>query len=114
MFKQIDDWTPMHHAGLASLALAVIGLALWPLVGFALAATIGGTFGIAFYCGREVAQAEKREDEKRSKGQPASNAWWRGFDVRQWDTGSILDLAAPATACLAIIAVCWLVGGRPY
>lgn len=98
------DWTPLHHAGLAILALVAIGFVLWPLIGIPLAAAIGGTFGVAFYVGREVAQAETRKPDAHG------GAWWRGFDARLWNVGSVLDLAVPALTCGVIILACWIVG----
>lgn len=54
---------------------------------------IGGAFGIGFYYGREVAQAERK-----AGGEP----WWCGFDFRNWSTDSIADLIVPIGACVLV------------
>lgn len=58
--------------------------------------TMGALFAVAFYWGREVAQAE------RVTGTPP---WWSGFDMTRWTTDGVWDLVCPALAVTAVIAL---------
>lgn len=88
------------HAGLAVACQTIVGLIAWAC-GASLfeASVMGGLLAVGFYWGREVAQAE------RKAGTPP---WWSGFDVRKWSQDAILDLVAPAVACVIVcVAAAW-------
>ena len=91
----------LEHSAYALLFMAIIGL----LTGNWLA---GACFGVAFFVGREHAQAEYRVIQKFYEGKRANMPWSGGFEPRGWDVKSILDFVLPiiATAiALVIIAL---------
>lgn len=100
IFKKFlgGDWTPLEHAAYAVFIQAAVLLCLWHFTDFALALSVGTAAAIAFFCGREHAQAEDRL--RPSLGQPGSELaallFWR------WDRGSQMDLYCPAVAALLV------------
>ena len=58
--------------------------------------TMGALFAVAFYWGREVAQAE------RVTGTPPC---WSGFDFTRWSVDGILDLACPTLAVTIVVVL---------
>ena len=83
--------TNFEHAGYALLMQLVIGLVTgdW----FA-----GACFGIAFFVGREHAQAQDKLGY-------TFKTTFQAFDVRKWSLDAKLDLLFPAVACVAV----WLI-----
>jgi len=83
--------TNFEHAFFASLMQIVIGLVSgnW----FA-----GGCFGIAFFLGREHAQAQATIGYSLVKT-------FQAFDVRKWSLDAQLDLLFPVIACLVIYSI---------
>ena len=86
--------TNFEHAGYAALMQLVIGLVTgdW----FA-----GACFGIAFFVGREHAQAQ-------AKLGYTLKTTFQAFDVRKWSLDSQLDLLFPAVTCLIILVIATL------
>ena len=86
--------TNFEHAGYAALMQLVIGLVTgdW----FA-----GACFGIAFFVGREHAQAQ-------AKLGYTFKTTFQAFDVRQWSLDSQLDLLFPVATCLIILVIATL------
>ena len=86
--------TNFEHAGYAALMQLVIGLVTgdW----FA-----GACFGIAFFIGREHAQAQ-------AKLGYTFKTTFQAFDVRKWSLDSQLDLLFPTIACLIILVIATL------
>jgi len=81
--------TNFEHAGFAVLMQLAIGLPTgnwWA----------GACFGIAFFLGREHAQAQKTYDMK---------GVFKAFDVRDWSLDAKLDLLFPLVACLAVALI---------
>lgn len=80
------NYTNFEHAFYALLMQAAIGLTTgdW----FA-----GACFGVAFFLGREHAQAQR----KHNLGDFAA------FDMRRWSLDSRLDLIFPVIACAALL-----------
>ena len=81
----------LEHSAYALLFMAIIGLLTnnW----FA-----GACFGVAFFLGREHAQAEYRVIEHFYEGKRANMPWHGGFEPRGWDLKSILDFVLPIVA----------------
>ena len=86
--------TNFEHAGYAALMQLVIGLVTgdW----FA-----GACFGIAFFVGREHAQAQ-------AKLGYTFKTTFQAFDVRKWSLDSQLDLLFPTVICLIILVIATL------
>ena len=86
--------TNFEHAGYAALMQLVIGLVTgdW----FA-----GACFGIAFFVGREHAQAQ-------AKLGYTFKTTFQAFDVRKWSLDSQLDLLFPLVICLIILVIATL------
>ena len=78
----------LEHPAYALLFMAIIGL----LTGNWLA---GACFGVAFFLGREHAQAEYRVIEHFYEGKRANMPWYGGFEPRGWNVKSILDFVLP-------------------
>ena len=87
--------TNFEHAGYAALMQLVIGLISgdW----FA-----GACFGIAFFLGREHAQAQ-------AKLGYTLKTTFTAFDIRKWSLDAQLDLLFPTIACLLILLISYLV-----
>ena len=83
--------TNFEHAGYAALMQLVIGLIFgdW----FA-----GACFGIAFFLGREHAQAQDKLGYN-------FKTTFQAFDVRKWSLDAKLDLLLPATTVLIILGI---------
>jgi len=81
--------TNFEHAGYAALMQLVIGLVTgdW----FA-----GACFGIAFFVGREHAQAQDKLGY-------TLKTTFEAFDVRKWSLDAQLDLLFPVVTCLTIL-----------
>jgi len=94
----------LEHTLIALGFMALIGL----LTGNWLA---GVAFGVAFFLGREHAQAEARYvksngGDRYATPQPPSLG---GLRPSSWNPDSVLDFVAPAVACLlAYAAAKWL------
>lgn len=74
------------------LAIAVvIQLALWPLLGI----WGSGALAVGIFLGREISQHE-------TSGGGANAVSWHYGITHHWTQDSILDLAVPLVACLAI------------
>lgn len=86
--------TNFEHAGYAALMQLAIGLVTgdW----FA-----GACFGIAFFVGREHAQAQ-------AKLGYTFKTTFQAFDVRKWSLDSQLDLLFPVATCLIILVIATL------
>lgn len=85
------------HAGLALLFQAIVAcLAYFFGVNAFGAAVMGALFAVAFYFGREVAQAERK-----AGGTP----WYVGFNVANWSEDAVFDLLFPLVACSISTAV---------
>ena len=86
--------TNFEHAGYAALMQLVIGLVTgdW----FA-----GACFGIAFFVGREHAQAQDKLGY-------TFKTTFQAFDVRKWSRDAQLDLLFPIIACLIILVIATL------
>lgn len=59
---------------------------------------LGAAFAIAYYLGREMAQAEYRVIQTYYAGKRANMPWWGGFQIRAWTLKSVLDVMFPAIA----------------
>lgn len=94
-----------EHSAYALLFMAIIGLLTnnW----FA-----GACFGIAFFVGREHAQAEYRVIQKFYEGKRANMPWYGGFESRGWDVKSILDFVLPIAATSIALIIINLVGAQ--
>ena len=86
--------TNFEHAGYAALMQLVIGLVTgdW----FA-----GACFGIAFFVGREHAQAQDKLGY-------TFKTTFQAFDVRKWSRDAQLDLLFPFVTCLIILVIATL------
>lgn len=86
--------TNFEHAGYAALMQLVIGLVTgdW----FA-----GACFGIAFFLGREHAQAQDKLGY-------TFKTTFEAFDVRKWSRDAQLDLLFPVVTCLIILVIATL------
>ena len=86
--------TNFEHAGYAAIMQLVIGLVTgdW----FA-----GACFGIAFFVGREHAQAQ-------AKLGYTFKTTFQAFDVRKWSLDAQLDLLFPTIVCLIILVIATL------
>lgn len=83
--------TNFEHAGFAALMQLAIGLISgdW----FA-----GVCFGVAFFLGREHAQAQ-------AKIGYTFKTTFQAFNVRKWSLDAQLDLLFPTVTCLVILAI---------
>ena len=83
--------TNFEHAGYAAFMQLIVGLISgdW----FA-----GACFGIAFFLGREHAQAQDKLGY-------TFKTTFQAFDVRKWSLDSQLDLLFPTVTCLVILAI---------
>lgn len=82
------------------IAVAVVGG-----VGWLGEPWIGAVLIIAFFAGREHAQAEYRWVQEFGAGKRTNMPLWAGFDPRAWDSASFLiDLVLPGVA--AVLAAC--------
>ena len=86
--------TNFEHAGYAALMQLFVGL----ITGDWFA---GACFGIAFFVGREHAQAQ-------AKLGYTFKTTFQAFDVRKWSFDSQLDLLFPVITCLIILAIATL------
>jgi hypothetical protein len=88
--------TNFEHAVAAAAMQLVIGLIFgdW----FA-----GACFGIAFFVGREHAQAQ-------DKFGYTLKAAFQAFDVRKWSRDAQLDLLFPVIACCIIMLIAYQLG----
>jgi hypothetical protein len=93
----------LEHSAYALLFMAIIGL----LTGNWLA---GACFGVAFFVGREHAQAEYRVIEHFYEGKRANAPWYGGFERRAWSLKSILDFVLPIAATAIALIIIKLVG----
>ena len=86
--------TNFEHAGYAALMQLAISLVTgdW----FA-----GACFGIAFFVGREHAQAQDKLGY-------TLKTTFQAFDVRKWSLDSQLDLLFPVITCLTILLIAYL------
>ena len=83
-----------------AVASVVVHLAVGLLLGQWL---LGALLPVAFYAGREHAQAEYRWIATWGQRKRANMPWWGGFDPRVWDTHSLWwNLSFPAV-CVSII-----------
>jgi hypothetical protein len=92
-----------EHSAYALLFMAIIGL----LTNNWLA---GACFGVAFFVGREHAQAEYRVIEHFYEGKRANMPWSGGFERRAWNLKSILDFVLPIAATAIALIIIKLVG----
>ena len=86
--------TNFEHAGYAALMQLIIGL----ITGDWLA---GACFGIAFFTGREHAQAQDKLGY-------TFETTFQAFDVRKWSLDAQLDLLFPTVTCLIILVIATL------
>lgn len=86
--------TNFEHAGYAAIMQLVIGLVTgdW----FA-----GACFGIAFFVGREHAQAQDKLGY-------TFKTTFQAFDVCKWSRDAQLDLLFPVVTCLTILLIAYL------
>lgn len=87
--------THIEHAVFSLLMQGVV----WLLTGNALA---GMFFAIAFFFGREHAQAEYKAINMDFGGKRANMPWYAGFNPRYWTLDAVLDLLSPILACYAL------------
>jgi hypothetical protein len=89
------DWTPFIHAAIAVAVQVLVGLVTgnWWL---------GGAIACAWWAAREHTQAEYRWIAAYAGGRRAAMPWWGGFDLRIWDSGSVLDAWVPLAACVVL------------
>ena len=59
----------------------------------------------AFYCGRELAQAEYRAIKSFYGGKRANAPWWCGFERRAWSVKSMVDWLGPVAVASLAMAV---------
>lgn len=91
------DLTPIEHALVAAAVQVGWGLTAGDWIA-------GGVMGVLLFVGREHAQAEYRYINAHGGSRYATP---RAPEIgclhpRYWSTGSVLDIAVPAAACLAI------------
>ena len=55
---------------------------------------------VAFYIGREHAQAEQRTIEHNYFDQRDYAPWWCGFEPRAWNSKSLLDWIGPLAVAI--------------
>ena len=87
----------MIHA-LITLALAALA---WPFDLHDEASSMA----VAFYCGREHAQAEYRAIKLFYDGKRANAPWWCGFEPRAWNTKSVVDWVGPLAVSIAAMVI---------
>lgn len=87
----------MIHA-LITIALAALA---WPFSLHAEAAAMS----VAFYCGREQAQAEYRTIKSFYDGKRGNAPWWCGFERRAWDVKSVVDWLGPVAVAVAVMVM---------
>ena len=73
----------------------------------ALASIVGlhtevAAMSLAFYCGREHAQAEYRAIKSFYGGKRANAPWWCGFEPRAWNSKSLLDWVGPLVVAIIL------------
>ena len=66
---------------------------------------IGAAAAIAYYLGREMAQAEYRVIQSRYAGKRANMPWWGGFQRRAWNRDAVLDWLLPTIFVILTAAV---------
>jgi hypothetical protein len=84
----------MMHAAITAAVQCALMLAGVPPIA-------AGLVPVAFYAGREHAQAEQRIIEQRF-GSRRLMPWWGGFLADAWKLSAVLDVAAPAVVAVAI------------
>lgn len=100
------DWTPLEHVVVAVCIQVVLLLCLWVPLGLLAALGTGTAAGIAFFCGREHAQAEDRL--RPSLGQTMAER--RALLFWQWNRGSQMDLYCPVLATLLLATFILIMG----
>ena len=63
---------------------------------------LGAAFAIAYYLGREMAQAEYRVIQRYYAGKRANMPWWGGFQRRAWNWDAVMDWLLPALAVCCV------------
>ena len=66
---------------------------------------IGAAFAIAYYLGREMAQAEYRIIQSRYAGKRANMPWWGGFQPKAWNADAMMDWLLPTLFVVLTAAV---------
>ena len=66
---------------------------------------LGAAFAIAYYLGREMAQAEYRVIQRYYAGKRANMPWWGGLQRRAWNRDAILDWLLPTIFVMLTAAV---------
>ena len=66
---------------------------------------IGAAAAIAYYLGREMAQAEYRIIQSRYAGKRANMPWYGAFKGRAWNRKSLLDWLLPTIFVVLTAAV---------
>lgn len=66
---------------------------------------LGAAFAIAYYLGREMAQAEYRIIQSRYAGKRANMPWWGGFQRKAWNRDAVLDWLLPTIFVVLTAAV---------
>lgn len=91
------DFTPVEHALVAAAVQAGWALATGDWIA-------GGVMGVLLFVGREHAQAEYRyiRDHGGNRAATPRAPEIGCLSPRYWSIGSVLDIAAPAAACIAI------------
>lgn len=59
----------------------------------------------AFYCGRELAQAEYRIIKSFYGGKRTNAPWWCGFEARAWSIKSMVDWLGPVVIAVVVIVI---------
>ena len=67
-------------------------------------AVIAGAMTVAYWLGREMAQAEYRYMYIKRINR-AMAPWWMSLKREAWDIKSVMDWALPAGAVVAVVAV---------
>lgn len=94
------DYTPIEHTVIALVVQwLVFAVCLWPL-GFVGAISAGTAAGIAFFCGREHAQAESRLQDEY--GLTVNQAAFMALRFWQWDRNSQMDMLVPGVVTLLV------------
>jgi hypothetical protein len=66
---------------------------------------LGAAAAVAFFLGREIAQAEYRNIEHNYGGRRANMPWWGGFQPRAWTSKGLLDWVLPAAVVVAVAVI---------
>jgi hypothetical protein len=88
----------MIHAAIAvavQLLLMFAGIDPW----------LAGLAPVAFYFGREMAQAEHRTIQNRFGNRRANAPWYVGFIPHGWTRDTVLDATLPVIAVAAVAAL---------